>query len=137
MPAVITPGPLAQLLGDPREATRVAGAIEAAVLRSFGEDAARDGRAPYVTEFETRRRAQICFRTFRVLRAEAKWSVPRVLDSLAQFLRAELDGTPLDPSSFSALWAVPDSERVMEAERAGRNYAAELDAGSYDDSNGG
>ena len=83
--------------------------IEAAVAQSFMEDA-QPGRIIIVhggnriTQAEIKRRGEMCIKIFRVLRGDLKWTVERILDHLALYLRKELDGVTWEPEARRASW---------------------------------
>lgn len=97
-------GELAGLIKDERLITRVVCGIEEAITRSFGQDAARDGRQPRMTGDEVKRRFDMCVRIFKTLRGDLGWSVERSMDRLPSMLRAEIDGVPWHPDD-RAMWA--------------------------------
>lgn len=88
---------------------KVALGIEAAVAQSFIEDTA-PGRVIIVhggnriTRAEIKRRGDMCIKIFRALRGDLKWTVERILDHLALYLRKELDGVPWEPEARRATW---------------------------------
>ena len=93
------PGEFAQLVNE-GAVGRVVRGFERVIARSFQQDKGTR------TQAEVRRRFDICARIFRMLRGDLKWTVPRILDHLGEYLRAELDGLPWTPNERS-LWTPP------------------------------
>ena len=124
---IIVPSPLAQLCTNPKDFKAVYHKIEAAVWKSFQEDALRVGPVT-VTTAETKRRVEICAKWFKILQAEYGWSFRHALDYLGAALRAELDGQTLS-STTKQTWVVPDSQKKMEIEIGARDYAEEVKQG--------
>lgn len=73
------------------QAARVVRGFERAIAESFKTD---NLLVLVQTSDEVRRRYRICERVFEELRADANWSLPRIMDELPRILRCELDGTP-------------------------------------------
>lgn len=86
----------------------VTAAIEAAVAKSFDADYSR------VTRAEIRYRFTICERIIRELRGDLKWALPRVLDVMPNYLRAELQGTAWSPDD-RAMW-MPETQTTPSKE---------------------
>lgn len=101
-------GVFASLVTEDKIAPVVHG-IEQAVALSFAEDR-EPGRIilvhalPRITKAEMSRRVQLCIKIFRILRGDLKWGLERILDSLPEFLRKELDGIPWEPEAKRASW---------------------------------
>jgi len=104
----VEPGAFASLVTEDKVG-KVALGIEAAVAQSFLEDLA-PGRIIIVhgggriTHAEIKRRGDMCIKIFRELRGDLKWTVERILDHLASFLRKTLDGIPWEPEARRASW---------------------------------
>lgn len=99
---------LEQLL-EPVTLARVLDGFKTTVRNSFVTDWRRAvnpyATTPNPTRAETKRRVNICYRWFMVLRADMHYSVPHALDTLPIALRAELDGTKWEPPSVDRSWS--------------------------------
>lgn len=99
--------PFAEFVKDPNTGVRVVNAICKALADSFAEDERRLGKAfrrQIQTETEVRRRADICGKWFRTLRAECRYSTDRALSVLGDALRAELDGGIFEPPKAEGMF---------------------------------
>jgi len=84
------------------------------VKESFTLDAIRNPGRPVVgTQAEVKRRAEICLKWFRVMRADMGYSTERALDFLAAALRTELDGGKWEPPVQVTAWG-PDALKPKE-----------------------
>ena len=106
------PGVFASLVTEDKHG-KVALGIEAAVAQSFIEDTA-PGRiivhgGNRITHAEIKRRGQMCLKIFGTLRGDLKWTVERILDHLALYLRKELDGVGWEPEARRQMWSAPSS----------------------------
>jgi hypothetical protein len=100
-------GEIYELAGESPEAIgRLTKGIEAAIAKSFAEDAKR-GERVVMTRGEVKRRTEFCVEVARALRSDLGWSVVRIVDELPRALRAKLDGTPWDPKTLRTMWT-PD-----------------------------
>jgi len=99
--------PFAEMVKDPRTGLEVANAICKAIASSFAEDEKSLGktfRQKIQTEAEVRRRADICGKWFRILRAECGYSTARAIATLADALRAELNGGTFEPPKAEGMY---------------------------------
>jgi hypothetical protein len=82
--------------------------IETAVLLSVHQDRVRNVIIVpgSITKDELKRRSAMCIEIFRVLRGDLKWSLDRIADNLADFLRKQLDGVDWEPAA-RASWTAP------------------------------
>jgi len=94
---------------------RVVSGVETAIRKSFATDALI---RPVVTQDEIKRRFKICLDGFRMMRRDLGWAVPRIVDTLPAYLRAELD----EPGG----WTPPPEHRSSWFEE-GKSRPAELD----------
>ena len=126
---ILVPGPLAEVAANnPEECQRVLERVQDVIVRSFGEDGARMGRPPKLTQSEIARRVEMCRQILGVLRRDLDWSLPRSLDHLGLLLRAEIDGAPIDPTTLTTSWGVPGSERLGVIDLEGPDLAEDPDA---------
>ncbi len=70
---------------------RLVDAMERAITKSFKQDSA------IKTGAEIRRRFEICYRIFKILRYEMRWGMIRITDKMPEYLRCELDGESWEP----------------------------------------
>lgn len=99
--------PFAEMVKSPQDALRVRNAICKALEASFAEDENRLGemfRRRIQTEAEVRRRADICGKWFRTLRAECGYTTSRAISVLDQALRTELDGGTFEPPKAEGMY---------------------------------
>lgn len=98
--------PFSGLVKDQQALVKVQLAIENAVAKSFQTERRRaiiiSPHKP--TQTETKRRANICVRIFRVLKGDLDWSWMRACDHLDIFLRKELDGVDWEPDTKRNGW---------------------------------
>lgn len=88
---------------DPKNLERLVVGIEKAVQRSFDADLIRDGAGKVITsQSEVNDRVRFCIDVAKQLRHDAKWSIPRIADTLPKLLRRKLDGQDFDPTTESA-----------------------------------
>jgi hypothetical protein len=79
---------------------KVTKAFEEAIALSFTTNPMREPTAT-----EVRRRFGLCDKIFTVLRADLKWSLPKIIDALPTYLKCELDGVPYDPEQIGSSWS--------------------------------
>lgn len=79
--------------GDPAVLNQIANGFERAIKKSF-ESCPPRGR---VTANMVQERFKICERWFRELRGDRQWGVTRILDTLPEVLRVELNGGTFQP----------------------------------------
>ena len=99
--------PFASMVKDPSTAVRVMKAICKAIGDSFAEDQRRLGksfREKIQTEAEVKRRADICGKWFRILRAECGYSTSRAISTFDEALRTELDGGVFEPPKADGMY---------------------------------
>lgn len=99
--------PFAELVIDKQSGLRVMEAICTALEDSFAEDEKRLGktfRQRIQTNAEVRRRADICCKWFRILRAECRYSTSRAISQLSHALRTELDGGQYEPPKADGMY---------------------------------
>lgn len=100
--------PFAEVVKDAATARRVILAICRALAASFAEDKKRLGesfRKKIQTAAEEKRRADICGKWFRILRAECGYTTSRALSTLDIALRAELDGGVFEPPKADGMYS--------------------------------
>lgn len=106
-PAVQVRKAFADLIDDQASLARVVTGFERIIIESF-----YPGRNPVrgsITAHHVRDRFQILERWFRVLRAEKRWGLHRILDTLPEALHAELNGSTWEPDS-RACWMPGDGQ---------------------------
>ncbi len=77
---------------------RLVVAVTASVELSFGLDGGR------VTKSAVKERVDLAWDLVKRLRADFKWSVARICDHVATFLRCELNGVAYDPGAMNGIW---------------------------------
>lgn len=77
---------------------RVVNAITKAIEVSFSEDKASQ------TDAEIKRRFDICFKAYKILRNDLGWSLQRVEDEMPVALRSLLDGGSWEPTKRRDAW---------------------------------
>lgn len=90
---------------------RVVKGIEAAIARSFATDTVL---RPVLTRDEAKRRFEICARGFVTMRRDLHWAVPRIIDELPRYLRANLDGDDWEPADHGG-WNAGAETKAMVA----------------------
>lgn len=73
------------------------------IAGSFKQERQRGERAVF-SDRELRRRTEICWKWFRIMRHECGYTVDRAFDFLPIALRKELDGVPWEPPSKNSPW---------------------------------
>lgn len=108
-----TVGTLAQLLVEDQ-----VGRVTNAFTEIIGASMVADGCTP--TAAEIKRRFDICLKVFCEVRADLKWAVERILDSLPVWLRCELDGGRYSPSNEA-----PRASWVQRVDPTGRTVSGD------------
>lgn len=67
----------------------------------------------HATKAETKRRFHICLQILEKLRVDYHWSIPRILDHVSPYLRAQLDSVPYIPSNRKS-WAAGGVEAALD-----------------------
>lgn len=102
---------LAKLVKDEAAVRRVFEGIVRTVEASFVVDHDRAQRAGQrftaFTEDEIRRRSNVCYDWFMVLRGDLKYGTEHAIDTLALALRADIDGIDFVPPPADRSWTVP------------------------------
>jgi len=94
---------LMETLGDPIQAQRVFHSFMRIVSDSLVEDLGAR-RISEATQAETKRRTNIIYDWFILLRKECGYSTTHALDVLPQALRARLDGVDWTPAPAERMW---------------------------------
>lgn len=77
---------------------RVVDAMTRAIEHSFTQDNAIQ------TDAEIKHRFEVCFKVFKILRYDLKWSLQRVEDEIPLALRSLLDGGRWEPTERRTSW---------------------------------
>lgn len=88
------------LLNSNADMAQVIRRMSSILARSFVAKGPGSMRAP--TEAERKRRGEILFRWFRVMRADLGWSQRRALDTIEEALMCELGGSSYTPPKRDA-----------------------------------
>jgi hypothetical protein len=83
-----------EIAKNKQQAQRVFLAITKVVETSFSQDLII---RPQVTQDEIKRRANLCYDWFLVMRTDLGYSTSKALSMLPKALRCSLDGTPFEP----------------------------------------
>lgn len=103
--AIFRPKVFAELAqGDPRVLNQLVNGFEKAIAKSFKTNPPPSGRP---TANMVRERFVICEKWFRELRGAKQWGTSRILDTLHEILRAELNGQTWQPDE-RACWMPGD-----------------------------
>lgn len=98
---------------DTDDVGKVTRIFEDAIALSFVTNKMR-----VITRAEVARRFDLCDKIFTTLRADLKWSIPKIADVLATYLKCELDGVPYSPEDMRSSWSPEAVERVHDVPRA-------------------
>lgn len=107
MASIINPNRMGLMLGmfeDGKIPSLLYG-IEHAVSLSFNED-----KMKHPTEHEMKRRVDMCGEIVMELRGDCGWGLQRIVDALPRYLRARLNGSPLDPKQERTNWIITDGQ---------------------------
>ena len=87
-----TPDVLDDLAYGPNK-EKIITAIDGAVRKTMETDKAK------ATDFEYRLRARKAWAIAQAMRYELSWGIVKICDKLHDYLRSDLDGSPLDPQA--------------------------------------
>jgi hypothetical protein len=99
--------PFAELLDRESDMNTVLQTFVNALAKSFQRDAKRNGKGfaqKIMTIHEEKRRSQILFKWFRVLRKDCGLSLQNTLNEIPKALMNELDGISYKPPAKSRIW---------------------------------
>lgn len=82
------------------------GMINRVIARSFREERLRGDR-PVVSDREVRRRTEIAWKWFRIMRFDCGYTADRTADFLPVAVRKDLDGVAFEPPAKERSWS-PD-----------------------------